>query len=158
MIVIRRGRARPATYRSRDIDDVVRSLVSGQYSTRAVERQVWRPALDVFSTDTSFEVVAELAGMDGDDIDVVIEGDILAIRGVRTRPTADDPRSYYEARIPYGPFAVEVLIPFEIDWNVTTADFRNGLLRVSLPRPAARTVPVRQIEVTRREEGENDDA
>lgn len=156
MIVIRRGRARPATYRPHDIDDVVRSLVSGQRGTGGRARQLWRPALDVFTTESTLEVVAELAGMAGDQIDVIVEGDILAIRGVRERPATDNARSFYEARIPYGPFLAEVSIPFEIDWDETAADYNNGLLRVTLPRRTARTLTVRQVDVSREEESEND--
>lgn len=156
MIVIRRGQARAATWRSRDIDDMVHSLVSGQLGTRGAAREVWRPALEAYATATSFEVVAELAGMHGENIDVVIEGDILAIRGVRDRAAAHAACSYYESRIPYGPFSAEVAIPFDIEWEATRADYRNGLLNVSLPRRSARTLPVRQVEISREEESEND--
>lgn len=155
MIVIRRGRPRPGSYRPHDIDDVVRSLVSGQRGTGGRARQLWRPALDVFTTETTLEVVAELAGMAGDEIEVIVEGDILAIRGVRERPAVENVRSFYEARIPYGPFLAEVAIPFEVEWDETTADYDNGLLRVSLPRRMARTLTVRQVEASSEEGSEN---
>ena len=155
MIVIRRGRARPGARRSSDIDDVVRSLVSGQRSASTRARQVWRPALDVFSTTDTFEVVAELAGMQGEDIEVVIEGDVLVIRGVRERPATDHCLSYYEARIPFGPFLAEVVIPFDIEWDDVSADYENGLLKVSLPRRRPRTVEVRQAGQAIAEEGES---
>lgn len=155
MIMIRRGRARSSTHRPTDIDEVVRSLMTGHRGTGGRARQVWRPALDVFTTETSLEVVAELAGMTGEEIDVEIQGDILAIRGVRERPNVENVRSFYEARIPYGPFLAEVAIPFDIEWDETTADYNNGLLRVSLPRRSARTLTVRQVEATREEESES---
>jgi HSP20 family protein len=129
--------------RSSDIDDIVRSLVSGQRSAGARSAQAWRPALDVYATDDSFEVVAELAGMEADGIEVVVEGDMLAIRGSRQRLQADHCLSWYEARIPFGPFYAEVAIPFDIEWDDTQADYRNGLLTVSLPRRRPRSVEVR---------------
>ncbi len=143
MIVIRHGRARPMPRRSSDIDDIVRSLVSGQRSASVRSVQAWRPALDVYATDDSFEVVAELAGMEADDIEVVAEGDLLAIRGNRPRPQADHCLSWYEARIPFGPFYAEVAIPFDVDWDATRADYLNGLLTVSLRRRRPRSVEVR---------------
>lgn len=154
MIVIRRGRARSSTFTPNDIDEVVRSLVSGQRGAGIRSRQQWRPALDVFTTEASLEVVAELAGMNSDQIDVMVEGDILSIRGTRERPATEHVRSFYEARIPFGPFLAEVAIPFEIDWENTTADYSNGLLKVSLPRRTARSVTVRQAEVPDEEESE----
>lgn len=148
MIVIRRGRARPATRKSSDIDDIVRTLVSGQRSAGSRAFRTWRPALDVYSTGDTLEVVAELAGMSGDDIDVVIEGDVLVISGMRERPVDERCQSYYEARIPVGPFNAEVGIPFEIEWERTTADYSNGLLTVSLPRKQAHSVQVRRRDRT----------
>lgn len=155
MIVIRRGKARPATRRSADIDELVRNLVSGQRSAGFRAQQVWRPALDVFTTDKSFEVVAELAGIEGDDIEVVIEGDVLSIRGLRERSTAERIRSFYEARIPFGPFVAEVVVPFEIEWDETTANYHNGLLSISLPRRRPRTVKVQQHDNSDMEESES---
>lgn len=144
MIVIRRGRARAVPRRPADIDDAVRSLMSSHRSGSMRAIQAWRPALDVYTTDASFEVVAEIAGMSGDDIEVVIEGDVLVIRGVRERPAAKNCQSYYEARIPSGPFQAEIVIPFDIEWEEISADYDNGILTVSLPRRRPRTVEVRQ--------------
>ncbi len=143
MIVVRRGRARAVRRQSSDIDEIVRTLMSGNRSGGARSLQVWRPALDVYSTDTSLEVVAELSGLRGEDIEVVVEGDVLAIRGIRERPVTDHCLSYYEARIPYGPFQADVLIPFEVDLDDVAADYENGLLTITLPRRRARTVEVR---------------
>jgi HSP20 family protein len=154
MIVIRRGRPRPMPRRSSDIDDIVRSLISGQRSASMRSVQAWRPALDVYATDTSFEVVAELAGMQVDDIEVVVEGEVLAISGNRPRPQADHCLSYYEARIPFGPFYAEVAIPFDIEWGDTKADYQNGLLTVSLPRRRPRSVEVRDANRPAGEESE----
>jgi HSP20 family molecular chaperone IbpA len=156
MIVIRRGRPRPGTRRSSEIDEVVRTLVSGHRSAGMNAFQTWRPALDVFSTGDTLEVVVELAGMHGDDIDVLIEGDVLVISGVRERPVTRTCLSYYEARIPFGPFRAEVAIPFEIAWESTTADFDNGFLTVSLPRRQPHSVSVRARESVDVEESEND--
>ena len=145
MIVIRRGRARPAARRPSEIDEVVRTLVSGQRSAGGMGAyQTWRPALDVYTTGDALEVVAELAGMHGDDIDVLIEGDVLVISGVRERPGGTRCQSYYEARIPFGPFRAEVTLPFDIDWESTSADYNNGLLTVTLPRRQPHSVQVRQ--------------
>lgn len=154
MIVIRRGRARPMPRRSSEIDDIVRSLVSGQRAAGASSARVWRPALDVYATDASFEVVAELAGMEADDIEVVLEGEMLVIRGNRPRRQASHCLSWYEARIPFGPFYAEVTIPFDIEWDETRADYQNGLLTVSLPRRRPRSVEVRDANRPIEEESE----
>jgi HSP20 family protein len=105
----------------------------------------------VFTTDDSLEVVAELAGMDGNDIDVLVEGDVLSIRGFRERPQTGRITSFYEARIPFGPFVAELAIPFEIEWDNTSAQYNNGVLTISLPRRQPRTVVVKNAVNTNRE-------
>jgi HSP20 family protein len=90
--------------------------------------------IEVYETDEALEIVAELAGMDREQIEVLIEGDIISLRGARPDPAICERRSYHEARIPYGHFAADIHAPFKVDGNAATAMYENGFLRVSLPR------------------------
>ena len=74
----------------------------------------------------------------------------------RERASAQRCQSYYEARIPFGPFQAEIAIPFDIEWDETTADYQNGLLTVSLPRRRARSVEVRDVGQPVEDESENE--
>jgi HSP20 family molecular chaperone IbpA len=134
MIVIRRGRARDRSRRSTETEEILRGLVFGGGSLTSGHRGVWRPLIEVYETDEALEIVAELAGMDREQIEVLIEGDIISLRGVRPDPAICERRSYHEARIPYGHFAADIYVPFKVDGNAATAIYENGFLRVSLPR------------------------
>lgn len=148
MIVIRRGRARDHARRSTENDDIFRALVFSGAAVTSSQRGVWRPPTEVYETATTLEIVAELAGMEREQIEVVIGGDVISLRGVRPDPAVCERRSYHEARISYGHFATEILMPFPVEVNDATATYENGFLRVSLPKTveASRTLVPRRVE------------
>lgn len=140
MIVVRRVRPRPQSRRQSDIDAVYRQLLAGQRAVGSGRRRVWRPAVEVYETDDALEVVAEIAGMQADEIDIVVEGDVLTIEGTRPDPSMCDRRSYHIAHIEYGAFAAEIRIPFAVETESATASYENGFLQVTLPRTRGRTI------------------
>lgn len=140
MIVVRRGRLGGEVAHPSELEEFFRPVLSTRVQLRNANRGVWRPALEVFETTDGLEVVAELAGMRADEIDIVIEGDVLTIRGNRPDPSTCERRSYHEARIPYGAFVAEVVVPFSVDAEQTEASYENGFLNVRLPRTRGRTI------------------
>lgn len=140
MIVVRRGRPRDRALRSTDIDELFTALMSprGAVSTRTTG--TWRPPIDVYERPDSVTIVAEIAGMDREEIEVMIEGDIVSVRGTRPDPNVCDDRSFHEAHIPYGIFAADIYIPLTIDTERAKAVYENGFLRIDLPRVQGHTM------------------
>jgi len=128
MIVVRRGRPREHMRRASEIDDLFRAMMS----TRGPG--TWRPPLDVYETGDAIEVVVEIAGMDREQIEVLIEGDLISIRGTRPDPSTCDHRSFHQARISYGAFGADVFVPFPVNGEQATASYENGFLRITVPR------------------------
>lgn len=139
MIVVRSGRARNHSRRRSDLEEVYRMLMTGNGHTGRPGRS-WRPPIDVYETEDAVEVLAEIAGLDRDEIELVIDEDVLSIRGQRTDRTVCDHRSFHEARIPYGAFSADIFIPARVDADAATASYDNGFLRISLPRSKGRTI------------------
>jgi HSP20 family protein len=115
------------------------ALISGSAGERG-RRRVWRPPVEVFENGDSLEIVTEIAGMRGEDIDIVVEGDLLTIEGDRQDPTNCEHRTYHIARIGYGPFAAEIHLPFSVETENAEASYENGFLRVILPKAQVRTI------------------
>ncbi len=156
MYVVRRTRPRdPGRDRvQQEMEEVFRALLPGRPSAAPGQGGLWRPPLEVYDTDDAFVVSAEVAGMDEADLKVVVDGDMLVIRGSRPDPRHAEKRCYHEARIPYGAFGADVYIPFPVDPERTEADYTNGFLRIVLPRAVARTVvPRRTVDGAERGEG-----
>ncbi|MDQ3045642.1 MAG: Hsp20/alpha crystallin family protein [Chloroflexota bacterium] len=112
----------------------------GRPSLPHAQARLWRPAIEVYETDDALVVCAEIAGMSEEHLRVVVEGDVLLIRGERPDSRQREKRSYHEARIPYGAFGANVFIPFSVDPERSEATYDNGFLRIVLPRALARTI------------------
>ena len=145
MIVVRRVRPRPQTRRQSDIDSMFLNMLGAHGAGERNRRPLWRPPVEVFETEDALEVVAEIAGMNPDDIDIVLEGDVLTIQGERSDPCDAGNRSYHIARIGYGPFGVEFRLPFQVDSDAAEATYENGFLRISLKRVQGVTIVPKRV-------------
>ena len=153
MIVVRRGVQRDPDRVQQEMEQVFRSLMPARPRVAARQSGLWRPPLEVYETDDELVVFAEIAGLDERQLSVVIDQDVLAIRGERPDPCQAEKRSYREAGIPYGAFGADVYIPFPIDADQTIAEYQNGFLRIVLPRLAPRTIVPRRPVQNERGEG-----
>jgi HSP20 family protein len=94
----------------------------------------WRPAVDVYETDTAVIVELELAGVRQEDLRVNVDGERLAIRGTRAPARDATVQRLHQVEIATGPFerVLRVAIPFERER--VSARLVEGLLRVVLPK------------------------
>jgi HSP20 family protein len=103
------------------------------------QTDAWRPALEVYETERALVVRVELAGVDEQDLNVALDGDLLTIFGERVpamgaEGDAQERRSYHEMGIPYGPFRARVQLPVPIVRDEVEASYEHGFLTVTLPR------------------------
>jgi HSP20 family protein len=101
---------------------------------RLLVQTKWRPAVDVYETATTLEVVVAIAGVDEDDFDVQLFEDALVVEGHRRLPACQEGAVYHAASIPQGPFQVELPLPAPVDPERVEASYERGLLRVTLPK------------------------
>lgn len=104
------------------------------------------PALNVGSTPTSVEVYAFAPGLETSSIDVHLERGVLTLAGERKAPVGngDKVTMHMDERFS-GRFRRVVSLPDDIDPNAVKADYRDGVLRVSIQRKAS--AQPRRIEV-----------
>jgi HSP20 family protein len=109
-------------------------LLRGAASSVLVAPAHWRPATDVYETAEAITITVDLAGIDLDDLDVLLLDDALVIQGSRhPRPAAPE-GVYHHAEIRYGPFRIEVRLPHTIDAGGIDARYDRGMLLVTLPK------------------------
>jgi len=94
--------------------------------------QMWEPAVDIYETATEVIVVAELAGVNQSDIEIMIDNNSLVIRGRRKEVALHGRRNYYQMEIHAGPFERRILLPARIDHDKTKASHENGMLEIVL--------------------------
>lgn len=97
-----------------------------------VRSNTWRPSTDMFETETSVFVRVDVAGIKDEDVEVVVSGRSLSIRGVRSDSSGR--RAFHQMEIPYGKFAVDIELPVSVDTDNATAEYKDGFLVVNLPK------------------------
>ncbi len=107
---------------------------------------VWTPAVDMYETAEALVVLVDLAGVDPAQTEVHAEPGRLLVRGLRTewhaRAAPDEQRSYLALEIPYGRFERSLPLPSGVDTSEARADYRDGLLEITLPKRAPRQVKI----------------
>ncbi|MBI2917006.1 MAG: Hsp20/alpha crystallin family protein [Chloroflexi bacterium] len=104
-------------------------------------------AVDVYETMEEVVVVMELAGLQAeDDVELIVEGASLSIRGQRKDPRMGAPRTYHSMEICYGPFDRSLVLPTTVDADGASVSYRDGLLEITLPKSPqakARRIPIK---------------
>ena len=120
--------------------------IAFRYRMAGQPSEAWRPALEVYETETALVVRAELAGIDQEHLTVALDGDVLTIEGERHPPereaVAAERRQYHEMGVPYGAFKARLHLPFPVNRDATEAEYEHGFLTVRLPRMARVKIPV----------------
>lgn len=107
----------------------------------------WVPNTDVYKTDAGLVVVAELAGLRQEDLEIAVEGNRLLITGQRADGIRGRGVKFLVMEIDYGVFECVIEIPPGYDLARSRAAYSNGFLRVEVPRtlrssPRATRIPV----------------
>ena len=94
------------------------------------------PALDVHQDDKQIEITAELPGVKEEDIDLTLEEGVLTLSGEKKSERKDE-NGYSERS--YGRFERRITLPADADEENCSADFRDGVLTIRLPRTEAKS-------------------
>jgi len=94
----------------------------------------WAPAVDVMETDEEFQIRAELPGVEKKDVKLSVENGVLLISGHREQEKEEKGKRYHKIERAYGNFARSFTVPEAVDAEKVTAEFKNGLLNVRLPK------------------------
>lgn len=97
-------------------------------------RSEWMPAIDVTETDQDVNVTTELPGMEEKDIKIELHNGILTISGEKTQESEEKKENVYRKERRFGSFSRSVTIGENINENGVKANFKNGILKVTLPK------------------------
>jgi HSP20 family protein len=93
----------------------------------------WRPATNVWETDSEIVVQADLAGLEREVIEVWIDGSRLLIRGTRPDPGRGGRTHFHKLEIPSGPFERWIALPEGIEASRARARYARGFLLIRIP-------------------------
>ncbi len=90
----------------------------------------WIPAIDIYADQKSVYIVADLAGVESDNLELMLEGQFLRMSGNRTPPLAIKEKRFFQMEVEYGPFERVIRIPLPVESEDIMAKMENGLLIV----------------------------
>ncbi|MFD3706585.1 Hsp20/alpha crystallin family protein [Nocardia sp. NPDC058658] len=122
----------------RDLDRWTQQMFGTAAQPAAMPMDAWRDG-------DEFVVEFDLPGIDPDSLDLDVERNVVTVRA--TRPRLDADRSMIAAERPRGVFSRQLFLGESLDTDQIRADYRNGVLRLSIP-VAERAKP-RKIEIAR---------
>jgi HSP20 family protein len=94
----------------------------------------WAPACDIYETDNEIVVMAELPEVKKEDVYVSIENNMLTILGERKFSEEMKKENYHRVERSYGEFMRSFTLPSFVDANKVNAEFKDGVLRVTLAK------------------------
>jgi len=100
-------------------------------------REGWLPDMDILDQEGKLVVRMDLPGLKRDDIDVAVEGDMLVVSGHRVEEKETKEEDYYCAERSSGSFRRAVRLPEGASPDAIEATYKDGVLEVKMPRPAA---------------------
>lgn len=96
----------------------------------------WDLAVDVYEKDNNIIAEMNLPGIDPNNIDVSVEDDHLRISGSREESKEEKKKHYFSKEIRRGSFERIVRLPGDVQKNKVSAEYKNGELRITLPKAA----------------------
>ena len=105
------------------------------------------PKVDFAEKNGMFEIVAELPGLDGDDVSVELKDNMLTLSGEKREETDREEKEYHLSERRFGSFRRSFRLPTGVDEAKVEAAFENGVLRVTLPKVAEAAKQPRKIAV-----------
>lgn len=122
-------------------EDAVTRLMSEPRASRP-----WSPAVDIMETDDELIVKADLPNVRIEDIDIRVENQTLTVSGSRKFEKDEKVKGYHRIERSYGEFVRSFAVPSTVDTDKVAADYKNGVLTITLPRKES--AKPRQVKVS----------
>jgi HSP20 family protein len=105
------------------------------------------PRTDITETDSALEVSVELPGLDQKEVDVSLTDSALTIKGEKKSDREESKKDYHLSERSYGAFHRSIPLPSGVDTGKASAEYKNGVLTVTLPKTQEALSRVKKIEV-----------
>ena len=133
----------------RNLQEEVNRLFTGNagrtFDDEGIARGSWSPSVDIYENKEQIVLEAELPGMNREDFDLTVENNVITLRGERRFEKKEDTDNYHRVERAYGSFTRSFTLPNTVSGEGASADYRNGVLRVTLPK--REETKARRIEV-----------
>ena len=117
-------------------------------SQETMMKSAFAPPAEMEETEDTFQIKLELPGMDPNDLDVQVTREAIAISGERKTETKSEENGMTRSEFRYGRFSPTIPLPTRIDNTNVQADYKDGILTLSLPKAEEEKNKVVKVNVT----------
>jgi HSP20 family protein len=117
----------------------------GEYSVWG--KEAWVPAIESHVEGDNLIVKADLPGIDPKEVSIAVQGNQLTIEGERKREEKKEEKDYFYQEVAYGKFSRTMTLPEGVDADKIKANYKNGVLEITMPAPKQLASKKVQIEV-----------
>lgn len=139
----RNGNLAPLEDLAREVDSLVQNIFDPEERTQ----QKYTPLANLAETETAYELSLDLPGIDADDVSVELNDGKLIVTGERQSEDEDSEKTFHRVERRYGKFRRVLSIPAPVDEEKITAEYKDGVLSVVLPK--SEKIKVKKISVSK---------
>jgi len=111
------------------------------------ESWIASPAIDLVERDKAFEMTADMPGLEEKDIEVNVANGVLTVKGEKEEGKDDKKEDFHLRERRFSSFERSIRLPETVDADKIEATFKNGVLKIVLPKTAEAQKPAKKIEV-----------
>lgn len=120
-------------------------------STAMVKKEGLAPFFEMASNEKAYSVKVEIPGIDAGNISIEYSGDTLKIRGEKSQETEERDKDFYRVERSYGSFMRILDIPKDADADKITSSYKEGVLRITIPKKILPEQAAKEIEIAKEE-------
>jgi HSP20 family protein len=134
MTIVRYDPFRDLRTLQEEVNRLFSTNLTRAFGDEGIARGAWAPSVDIYENKDQIVLEAELPGMKQEDFDLSIENNVITLRGERKFEKTEDTDNYHRVERSYGSFTRSFTLPQTVSAEGATAEYNNGVLRVTLPK------------------------
>ena len=134
MTIIRYDPFRDLRTLQEEVNRLFSTNLTRGFGEESIGRGAWNPSVDIYENKDHIVLEAELPGMNREDFELSVENNVITLRGERQFEKKDDSDNYHRVERSYGSFTRSFTLPQTVSADEATAEYTNGVLRVTLPK------------------------
>lgn len=105
------------------------------------------PALELTENDKGYRLSAELPGLSNEDIAISVADGVLSLSGEKKEEKVEERKGFHMSERRYGSFARQIPLPSDVDPDAISAEFKDGVLNITLGKDTKSEARTRKIDV-----------
>lgn len=138
---------RPLQEIKKEMDRIFQEVLGRSWLTEKFEGVEWIPPIDVSETDNEVIVKVDVPGVNPEDMEISLADNVLIIKGKKEKEEEEKKENFYRVERYYGSFMRSIQLPCEIEEDKISATYKNGVLKIVLPKKPEEKKKVIKINV-----------